>query len=155
MTGRRLARFGAAVLILAAVATAVVLATRAYPIGSEEAPAASDAGRVEKVTGSTVPRVVLTEEAAKRIDIRTAQVQAAHVAGRPHLTLPYAAVLYDESGATWTYTNPEPLVFVRHPLTVVTIQGEVATVSHGPPAGTAVVTVGATELYGTEVGVGK
>ena len=37
-------------------------------------------------------------------------------AARRGPTIPYAAVLYDPTGDTWAYTNPEPLVFVRAPI---------------------------------------
>jgi hypothetical protein len=59
-------------------------------------------------------------------------------------------VLYDTEGKTWTYTNPEPLVFVRHLVTIDHIDGDKAFLADGPPAGTKVVTVGAAELYGSE-----
>ena len=69
--------------------------------------------------------------------------------------IPYAAVIYDLHGETWVYTNPEPLVFVRHPIHVDYIEGDLAVLLEGPPAGTEVATVGVAELLGTEFGVGK
>ncbi|MBI5031564.1 MAG: hypothetical protein HZB51_13635 [Chloroflexi bacterium] len=69
--------------------------------------------------------------------------------------IPYSAVLYDKEGKTWTYTNPEPLVFVRQVITVDYIEGDQAILTEGPAAGTLVVTVGEAELFGAEVGVGK
>ena len=69
--------------------------------------------------------------------------------------VPWSSVLYDLHGNTWLYTSPEPLSFVRHSIIVDYVDGELAVLSHGPPAGTAVVTTGATELFGTEFGVGK
>lgn len=68
--------------------------------------------------------------------------------------IPYAAVLYDTQGVTWVYTNPKPLVFLRHRIIVDYIDGELAVLSEGPPAGTNLVTVGASEIYGTEFKVG-
>lgn len=68
---------------------------------------------------------------------------------------PYAAVIYGLQGDTWLYTNPEPLTFVREPVTIDFIDGDLAVLVEGPPAGTVVVTAGAAELYGTEFGVGK
>jgi hypothetical protein len=68
---------------------------------------------------------------------------------------PYAAVIYGLQGDTWLYTNPEPLTFVREPVTIDYIDGDLAILAEGPPAGTVVVTAGAAELYGTEFGVGK
>jgi hypothetical protein len=71
---------------------------------------------------------------------------------------PYAAILYDAEGNTWTYTNPSERVFVREAVVVdqvVERNGEqVALLSDGPSAGTTVVTIGAAELFGTETGVG-
>lgn len=72
-----------------------------------------------------------------------------------HKVVPYAAVLYGVHGETWVYGNPEPLVYVRQPIMVDYIEGDVAFLSEGPPVGTEVVTVGAEELFGTETGVSK
>lgn len=69
--------------------------------------------------------------------------------------VPYAAVIYDVSGKTWVYTNPEPLVFVRQSISVNYVEGDQAFLSEGPSPGTAVVTVGGPLLYGAEVGVSK
>jgi hypothetical protein len=59
-------------------------------------------------------------------------------------------VLYDLHGETWVYTNPSPLTFVRNRVSIDNIDGDLAVLSQGPPSGTAVVTVGVPELYGTE-----
>lgn len=75
--------------------------------------------------------------------------------GGPRKVVPYAAVLYGVHGETWVYTNPEPLIFVRSPITVDYIDGDMAVLSEGPAVGTAVVTLGAAELFGTETGVSK
>ena len=72
-----------------------------------------------------------------------------------HKVIPYAAVLYGVHGETWVYSNPEPLVFVRQPIVIDYIEGDRAYLSEGPELGTAVVTVGAAELFGTETGVSK
>jgi hypothetical protein len=69
--------------------------------------------------------------------------------------VPFAAVLYDKTGATWVYTRSEPLVFVRQPIIVDYIDGELAVLSEGPPVGTAIVSVGVDELFGTEFKIGK
>ena len=58
--------------------------------------------------------------------------------------------LYDAEGQAWTYTNPEPLTFVRARVTVESVTGELAVLSTGPNVGETVVTVGAAELYGSE-----
>jgi hypothetical protein len=116
--------------------------------GQTTAPAATHAepAKVEHIEGSELSRVILTAEAAKRLDIQTIQVQ--------DKVVPYASVIYDLHGVTWTYTNPEPLTFVRHRIDVDRIEGDRAILTDGPPSGTAVVIVGAAELFGTELGVG-
>lgn len=70
------------------------------------------------------------------------------------IVIPYSAVIYDQRGGTWMYTNPELLTFVRNAITVDYIVGDLAVLSDGPPEGTAVVVVGAAELFGVENGVG-
>jgi len=69
--------------------------------------------------------------------------------------IPYAALIYDLTGETWVYTSPEPLTFVRQPITVDYIDGDKAVLVDGPAAGTLVATVGVAELYGIDTGVGK
>jgi len=105
---------------------------------------------VEAIEGSDLSRVILTADAAKRIDIQTAPARNEQVNGAQHEVIPYDAVLYDAHGEAWTYTSPAPLTFVRHHITVESIDGDRAILSEGPPAGMAVVTVGAAQLYGAE-----
>ena len=103
---------------------------------------------VEQVKGTELNRITLTPEAAKRLDVRT---EAARSNGK-RTVIPYAAVLYDPDGKTWTYTSPQHLVFVRKDVSVDRIDGDSATLTAGPPAGTAVVILGADELWGVEYG---
>ncbi len=116
----------------------------------ESAPA-----KLERVKGTTLSRVILTAKAAERIGIEMAEVRDAPTAGGgpARKVIPYAAVLYDANGDTWTYTNPRPRTFVRARISVDRIDGDVAVLSDGPPASTTVVTVGAAELFGTEFGL--
>jgi hypothetical protein len=109
---------------------------------------------VEPIEGSELSRVILSERAAQRLGIQTAEVASEERDEAPRQVIPYGAVLYDQNGEAWTYTSPEPLTFVRHPITIETIDGDVAILTEGPPDGTAVVSVGAAELYGTEYEVG-
>jgi hypothetical protein len=155
MLSTRIGRLVVGIVAFAAIAVAVTWSVNAYPTTTTEEPvAASDAGKVEKVNGSDESRVVLTADAVGRLGIKTAQVQLTQVGGKQQLAIPYGAVLYDADGGAWTYTSPEPQVYVRHKVTVDSIQGDLATLTDGPPAGTTVVVVGAPELYGTEFGVG-
>lgn len=103
--------------------------------------------KLEPIEGTDFKRVILTEKAAARIDVKTASVSGD--------TIPYAAVLYDTEGNTWVYTNPEPLTFVRAPILIDHIEGDQAVLSQGLEAGTAVVTLGVSEIYGAETGVSK
>ncbi|HMN29880.1 MAG TPA: hypothetical protein PKE45_17140 [Caldilineaceae bacterium] len=117
----------------------------------EEAPGEeSPPAQVEHLEGANPSRIVLTEEAAKRLDIQTAPIHEEQVKGVLRTVIPYAAVLYDPEGNTWTYTNSEPLTFVRQPIMVDRIQDGLAVLVDGPTTGTQVVTVGAEELYGAE-----
>lgn len=69
------------------------------------------------------------------------------------LTIPYSAVIYWIDGQTWVYTNPGSLTFVRHRIAIDEIDGDVAVLRTGPPAGTKVVTLGGEELLGTEFAI--
>jgi hypothetical protein len=109
---------------------------------------------VEAIAGTELHKVTLTARAAERLDIKTDRVQEMVVGGAKRKVVPYAAVLYDPRGETWVYTSPEPLVFVRHRIHVEYISGDRAVLSEGPPVGTAVVTVGAAELFGAEFEIG-
>jgi hypothetical protein len=64
-------------------------------------------------------------------------------------------VIYDLYGGTWLYTSPDVLTFVRTPIVVDSIDGDVAVLAEGPAIGTPVATVGVAELYGADTGIGK
>ena len=74
--------------------------------------------------------------------------------GTPRKVVPYSAILYDAHGQAWVYTNPEPLAFVRHRVTIEHVDDDKAVLGDGPDVGTKIVTVGAAELFGAELGVG-
>jgi hypothetical protein len=109
---------------------------------------------VVEAGASGPPRVTLSARAAERLGIETTPVRLETIDGLDRSVVPYAALLYDPTGATWAFTTTAPLVFVRAPLTVDRIAGDIAILSSGPTVGTAVVTVGGSELYGAETGVG-
>jgi hypothetical protein len=106
--------------------------------------------KVEHVGGTDVARLTLTAKAAERLGIETARVEKE---GKQTL-ISSAAVIVDPDGDFWVYTNPEPLVFVRHAIRIDYEEGGQAYVSAGPRPGTKVVTVGVAELYGAEFGIG-
>jgi hypothetical protein len=132
--------------VIALTLVAGVLALSACG-GSSESPAPADPAKITKLAGG-VNRITLTPAAAKRIDVKTAKVAT----DGADTVIPYSAVLYDPDGATWTYTSPKPLVFVRADIAVDRIEGARALLTKGPAPGTAVVTLGATELWGVEYG---
>ena len=71
--------------------------------------------------------------------------------------IPYEALIYDADGGTWVYVEEDPTTrsFVRYPVTVDFIEGDLVVLTEGPPAGTKVVTVGGQELFGADTGVSK
>jgi len=142
-----------------------------------EVPAEVKPAKLEKIQGSDLSKVTLSPKAAERLDIKTSALRDEPVKARKPATakpatvtasakervdaapsdgmrrvVPTSAILYDAKGKTWVYTNPEPLVFVRHAVNIDYIDGDRAVLSDGPASGTAVVTVGAAELLGTEYG---
>ncbi len=138
------------------VAVLIILSLQLVACGqTQTSSASSPPARVERLGQTGLSRVILTAEAAKRVGIETALVSNTRVGGTPQEAVPYSAVIYDLHGETWVYTNPEPLTFVRAHITVDSIDGDLAVLSEGPPSGTAVVTVGGSELYGTEYGIGQ
>lgn len=106
---------------------------------------------VEVIDGSDLARVTLSQRAAERLGIETAEV----LVSLGKFAVPSSALWLDPGGTFWVYTNPEPLVYVRHAVIVDDDNGEVALLSAGPSSETRVVSVGVSELYGTEFGVGK
>lgn len=101
-------------------------------------------------------RVKLAQSAVKRLDVKTAVVtQARAKSGALLKVIPYAAIVYDLNGDTWTYTNPESLLYVREVVRVDYIDGAQAFLLAGPRLGMSVVITGAAQLYGIEFGLGK
>ena len=143
-------------LVVALLATAVAglgayLAYSGSSSGSANEERAQPAA-LEPTGTSGVSRVILSQSAATRLGIQTAPVTAVRLNGTPRAAIPYTAVLYLTNGDAWTYTNPEPLVFVRKDVGIVRVKGGKAILAHGPPVGMTVVTVGQVELWGVEYG---
>ena len=65
--------------------------------------------------------------------------------------VPYGAVYYDGKGAPWVYVVAGPLSYERRRVGVERVVGDLAVLSNGPEAGTPLVTVGASLLYGAEI----
>ena len=115
------------------------------------APAEAPPALIKPVAGSQIPQLQLTERAVQRLGIVTQPVRQTTTAGQPaREVIPYSAVVYDHDGSTWTYVNNATRTYERKPITVTEIDRETALLSAGPAVGTAVVTVGAAELLGTQ-----
>lgn len=150
---QRIRRPAAVAAALASLAAAGCLAGCASP--SATGATATPPAVVEQSAGHGMPRILLTQEAARRIGVHTEVVRDVDLNGTRQKVVPYAAVLYDANGDTYAYSNPENLVYVRVPLRIDHIDGDQAVLSDGPPGGTSLVTVGGTELLGSEFQVGE
>jgi hypothetical protein len=142
-----------ALMIGAVVAAVISVSKLTYPTVASYPDSTDKAATVEPIPGTDLARIILSQDAAQRIGLQTSPVLATVNAGKQTLVIPYAAIFYDPSGATWAYVATQPLVFVREAITVTAITGDVATLSAGPAVDAQVVTVGLAQLYGTEVGV--
>jgi hypothetical protein len=139
----------------------VMLAAVLTVAGCGSAPAAATATaaepvKIEAIGDTGVKRLTLTDKAVERLAITTAPVTedlTANGAATGRLLIPYSALLYLPDGTTIAYTNPEGRAYVREMLTVESIRGDQAVLTAGPPVGTAVVTAGAAELWGSEFGI--
>jgi hypothetical protein len=78
------------------------------------------------------------------------RVELAEKGGGRRETVPYSSVIYWIDGGAWVYTQVAPLTFVRAPIEIDEVDGNVAVLKSGPPAGTRIVSVGGEELLGTE-----
>ncbi|MET3142598.1 UNVERIFIED_ORG: hypothetical protein ABIB19_002021 [Arthrobacter sp. UYEF10] len=140
---------------LAAVACAAMLFALpacAQPSALAESSSETPA-KVEKNATTGIARITLSQRAIDRLQLVTDTVKPAP--GGAGLLLPYAALLYDAQGKTWVYANTAPRVYERQAVTVTQVEAGAVTASAGPAAGTAVVTVGAAELFGAEFNTGK
>jgi hypothetical protein len=115
----------------------------------------SEPARLEAITGTSLHRVILTEAALENVGIRTEPSREATSNGTTSRSaVPMTAVIYDPTGTPWVYSNPDTRTYVRVPIVIDHTSATTAYLTSGPPVGTAVVTVGASELLGTEYGVG-
>jgi hypothetical protein len=105
---------------------------------------------VEPIKGQDdIKQVTFTAQAAQRAGLETAAVHGS--GGR--MSIPYAALIYNEEGMTYTYVSRTPLIYVRTRIGVDHIADGRVVLRRGPAAGTRVVTTGAAEVYSAEFGV--
>jgi hypothetical protein len=129
-------------VVVVAVATSAGCAEIEVPLAAPYEPAHLES------TGPDQPaRVILTEEAQHRVQLQTTVV-------KPHgadISLDDAALVYDKKGKPWVFTVIGPQTYVRAAVGIKDQEGNLVILSSGPPAGTEVVTVGAMQLWGTEL----
>ena len=143
---RRVERSIAIALTLGSLSVALSACTQV-----EESESTYESTHLTPIPGSKdIQQVTFTAEAARRDGLQTARVLRRSGQG---LAIPYAALIYNGEGDTFTYVSPRPLVYVRTPIRVERIAGDRVLLTQGPPAGTAVVTTGASEVYIAEFGV--
>ncbi len=137
----------------ATLVTALVflaLATTACGEAPSDEHVIDDPVTVAEIDGSDVAHVTLTPGAEERLDITTSAVERDGDA----TVVPTAAVIVDPHGGFWVYTNPAPQAFMRAAIEIDHEADRLAYLTDGPPVGTRVVTLGAAELYGAELGIG-
>lgn len=150
-------RWVVVVLVIAAI-PAVVNAGGGKSIGKDSGIVPA---HLEDIAGSDIKKVVFTADAAKRTGIQVATVEEKQVPPKRRATgqvtrkvVPYSALIYTPDGREWVYTVPANLTYVRHPIQIAYIKGDMVVLAEGPAVGTQVVTTGAAEVYGTEFEVG-
>ena len=134
---------------LLAVVVAITAGAATAGCTEVEAPAqhVHQPAHLEPVEGTDLQQVNFDQRAAEQVALQTATVERRG----NHTVVPYAALIYDGSGASWVYTSPEPLTYVRAAVEVARIVDDRVMLRNGPPVGTTVVTRGAAEVYGAEL----
>jgi hypothetical protein len=105
--------------------------------------------KVGPATAAGVKPVTFTAEGARRIGLATSAVTNANGS----LVVDYTALIYDSAGGSWVYTIPEPLTYLRTAVKVSTVEQHRAFLAAGPLVGTPVVTTGAAQIFGEELGI--
>lgn len=134
-------------LLLAAIA----LAGAACAPVEEEAGSDYEPATMGSADPAGVKAVTFTDDATRRVGLQTVPALAA---GR-YVVVDYAALIYDKKGLSWVYTVPKPLTYLRTRVDVARVDGSRVTLTRGPKPGTHVVTRGAAEVYGAELGMAK
>jgi hypothetical protein len=130
------------VVAVAATASLAACAEIEVPMAEPYEPAQLES------TGPEQPaKIILTDEAQRRIQLQTTKVRLED----GDLEVEHAALVFDKKGKPWVFTVVGPRTYVRAPVKIKEIDDELMILVSGPPPGTEVVTVGAIELWGTEL----
>jgi hypothetical protein len=143
--GKRLRALSAGLIVIGA------LSLSACKEVEEESAAGYEPAKLEPIKGKgeDFQRVTFTKEGAARTDLQTGEVSR----NGTHKVIPYESLIYNDEAKTFVYTSTKPLSFERVPVKVDRIEGDRVLLSKGPALGTKVVTVGVTEVYGTELDI--
>jgi hypothetical protein len=114
--------------------------------GADELP---EVAAVEPAADGGPGVLTLSEAAESRLGIETGQVTI----GPSGLEIPYSALVYAADGSTWVFVQTDERTYQRAAVSVAAKNGDAMSIRSGPSAGTAVVTVGAAELVGVEIGI--
>src|SRR5688572_30502921 len=101
-------------------------------VGCQEAStyAKVEPAHVAHIDGQEISKLTLTEKAMERLNVQTAPVREAKSAGAENAAagsvVPYSSIIYVAQGGAFVYTSPEPRVFVRQPVEVDYIDGDMA-----------------------------
>jgi hypothetical protein len=137
-------------LLVPAVVVIAALALSGCNEVEEEEETGYQPSKLEAVNGSDdLQRVTFTAEGAERVGLETVPIRRR--GGQE--VVPYRALIYGPEGQAYVYTSPERLSFVRAEIEVERVEGNQVFLEAGPPPGTDVVTVGAEEVYGTELDI--
>ena len=71
------------------------------------------------------------------------------------LILPWSAVIHDIHGGTWVYEAVAERTYSRQRVVIRFVRDSLAVLDHGPAEGKKIVTDGAAELFGMEIGFSK
>ena len=135
----------AALLVLAGLPLAGCAAGTAQGQG----PAVENPAVVEQASDGGPGVLRLSAAAVSRLGIETAPVATTDGS----LTIPYAAVVYEPDGTSWTYVETGPRTYQRRAIEIDGVSGDEVTLASGPPVDTPVVIQGAAELVGVETGI--
>ncbi len=104
---------------------------------------------LESSTPDGPKKVTFTKEAAARVALQTSVVAARG----ERLEVDHAALVFDKTGAPWVFAVVAPLSFQRVAVEIDDIDGDRMLLDRGPAPGTEVVTQGAAEVWGAELGI--
>jgi hypothetical protein len=134
---------------LLAVVAALALGVTACAEVEDATVEGYEPSHVEEIEGTELKTVTFTEEGADRTGLQMRKVRRRD----GMLAVPYESVIYDGTGTSYVYVSSKPLTYQRAKIAIARVAGPQALLTAGPKPGTDVVTVGASEVYGTELGI--